>query len=769
MLRFDDIDLLLKEIERDKLNRDGSSSRYCTRVIFFDSFHNFKLLIEKLGVSQIDLSNKLSSPQKWFTFSYLIKLIQDQNKSTIIYPLSEIIRFYSNEQLRSFLTTLFETQNSEESLDRRIYVPLVGLYEKFSSEFWNRYHRQNEGPPVWRYVSHTSREKIKIYKLDTNIKTDLSLITNNIEWLNFWKIEKQNPVISTSSSLNRRWHFFQSDDCYDARVLDNISDFLKCIYSLNIKMPYKNSENEYWEQLLNIYEKYCKEERKSYVQFINQYFNKDNIYSLSDSELISLYLSSQKFEKWLIKAYYLTEKQSGYLFKVISNCSDYSNTEIILLLYLNIFDFEDINENILEERNELIVEVSKNHIDEINQVIPKFLDRIDGIENIQKIKLIPGCSFLERKYIFNLLSENDDSFISTLSKKLPDIASYLDWETIIHNFDCQEWVYEYFMKYNETKLFNHSMEIFEEKFVNVNKNSDTFFKWYYKFDKIPLFTDGVIVQIDAIGLEWLPFIVNIINNEGAFYNKEITSIQICRAELPTITQYNKLEEAQYIQDFDILIHDVRGYKYPDTLLQQLSLLKELICNHVLKSPESKIYLTSDHGSTCHCMKQFGQKKKYDFEDEKHEGRYLKNVSNLLDNESFIRYNDYYIGLRYDSLNDLPRREVHGGASPEEVLIPFITIEKSKHNLDLNYEITVLNNRLSYENKVISVKIDPKPDEMPVLIVNDKKFEGTQDNNKYIFILDQLLPGKYSAIFLFLKQEYKFDFEITGGIQEEDLF
>ena len=126
-------DVLLDVIENDRTKFDRSSGRYSTRVIFLDNFTLFKELISSLNLKRIDLSNLLPSPTKWFTSDELIKLIQDCDESCVIYPLSEILRFYTDRQLQSFLTSVFETQNNENK-SKRVYIPLVGLYEKFSEE-----------------------------------------------------------------------------------------------------------------------------------------------------------------------------------------------------------------------------------------------------------------------------------------------------------------------------------------------------------------------------------------------------------------------------------------------------------------------------------------------------------------------------------------------------------------------------------------------------------------------------------------------------------
>ena len=225
MKYFKNIETLFEEIEKDKILKSGYTGRYLTRVIFLDDFNQFNEIINRLGVVKIDLANLLSSEKKWFTSDSLVKLIREQNNSAVIFPLSEVLRFFTNEKMQSTLITIFESQNNSENLTKRIYLPLVGLYEKFTEQFWNKFHRKTEGPPIWKLKSSEGINRIKIYKLETEIKTNLTLISNNQQWLSYWKSERLSPVISVSSTLNRRWKYFLTEDCFENKLLKNIADF----------------------------------------------------------------------------------------------------------------------------------------------------------------------------------------------------------------------------------------------------------------------------------------------------------------------------------------------------------------------------------------------------------------------------------------------------------------------------------------------------------------------------------------------------------------
>ena len=759
---------LLSIIESDKKNNDYSSGRYSTRVIFLDNFTKLKKLIKTLNVNEIDLSKLLSSPTRWFTSDELITIIQNCEESCVIFPFSEILRFYSDRQLQSFLTSVFETQNIIDK-SKRIYIPLVGLYEKFSEEFWVKFHRQKEGAPVWKLCSFDHHDKVKIYKLNTEINTSIKLITNNLEWLDYWKSEIITPVINIASTLNRRWNNFLSDDCFESRILNDVSEFLNEIYSLNIDYRFIVHEKEQWEQLLLFYEQTRKNGSLRFIEFLHSHFNIKDLESYDSERVLLLYLGSDKFEKWLIKIYMSSQNDNGnYLRDVVSECSEYTNSEVISKIYFNILSFESNLDNFIDQREKLIEKIYLDYIEDINIIIQSFVSTISSSERKDKTKFLTGHTFEEKQVIFSILKQvNEEEKISLVNSKLISVKEYLDWPSVKYQYESiDDWIIEYFENYNRTKFNNQSSEEYNSLFKRLNKNSDTFFNWYYGIDELPNLNEKNVVQIDALGIEWLPYIVYIINKFGKDYNKELSSVTVHRAILPTITKYNKLSNAEYIQDLDLLLHSNTGYKFPETFIKQLELIKNLVIN-VLKKTETNIYLTADHGATCHCMKQFGRTKKYDFDNTEHEGRYLLDSKGMGENESFLKLDNYFIGLKHDSLNALPRRKVHGGASPEEVLIPLLAIEQIDYQILYNFEI--IEEIIDYNCRKLSIKIYPNPKSNPIVYINASIYTAVLQNNQYIFDVSDLSPNRYKAKCIISNQEFSFKFEISGGIKEEDLF
>ena len=64
---------------------------------------------------------------------------------------------------------------------------------------------------------------------------------------------------------------------------------------------------------------------------------------------------------------------------------------------------------------------------------------------------------------------------------------------------------------------------------------------------------------------------------------------------------------------------------------------------------------------------------------KHIDRFLLDPNNyrFID---YVRHKNFKVALTHASLNKKPVREVHGGCTPEEILVPFILISNKKEDV-----------------------------------------------------------------------------------------
>ena len=266
------------------------------------------------------------------------------------------------------------------------------------------------------------------------------------------------------------------------------------------------------------------------------------------------------------------------------------------------------------------------------------------------------------------------------------------------------------------------------------------------------------------------------NYYGENYNKKVKYKTINSVYLPTATKFNKIDCNLKLNDLDKFIHD-NYYKYPDSLLTEFDYIKDL-AKLISKIDAPKISIMSDHGFSFLCTKHFDNTKKHDFINSEHEGRYFLLGDNVcVDNEDYMvtetdspgfENQKYVVALNHVSLYNVPSREVHGGVTPEELLVPYIVFEDLDSNIIYEVSSTVSDINVS-KDKLLPISISPIPSSMPLAIYNNKQLQVVkEDNNFFIKLNSEINKGKQKFIIKIDDEEVE-ELEITinkGGISEE---
>ena len=206
-----------------------------------------------------------------------------------------------------------------------------------------------------------------------------------------------------------------------------------------------------------------------------------------------------------------------------------------------------------------------------------------------------------------------------------------------------------------------------------------------------------------------------------------------------------------------------------------------ISKEIVKIDSPKITIVSDHGFSFLCTKQFGGFKKYkQFKNAKHEGRYLnwENKEDVVDEdymsmktESLAHENEKYIvTLKHISLYNTPSHEVHGGATPEEVLVPYIVLEDDDASL-IGYEVSapVTEINVSTESQ-LPITISPEPVSTPLVVYNSDSLPIFKEGNQYFIQFDSSFSKGKQVISIKIDDVEVKELEITikkGGMDEED--
>lgn len=770
--KFSTLNELEEAINKDKTEFNISANRYPIRFIFLNSHEELKKIVNlliKKGAKKKDLSSFLISKNSWLSDDEIVRKIDEINETSVIVPFSEFIRFSDPTSFTQILTSLALFENK----GIKLYIPLVGLWERFENLFWSHFYKKTEWAPIWKL--ETPSKQIKIYQVDYELSDKIKpkgfeLISNTAEWFDLWKKDDLHEFISLPKQLSLFYKNSFPDETFTQDIINTPKEFLSKIYDMNINIEYDESEKKYWDELLlDINKKDLK--GFSFKDYFKEKFNIKDTDDLDEVDYLDLYLEypNLSYEKWIIRNFFIESKiyRKRYLYKCFDSPQPLNNNGIARKVFYHIFNLENAEEY-FEERRELLSHLKTK---KVQISADAFENKFNSIEDNYKkqLKYLTNTTLLEKEKILEIIRENGlDNIYSEIKKIFPELYHYIDWNLSFE--DIPSWIPEYFREYNKSKVLNTKTEKLNEILTEKN-HPEEFYKWYYSLNKISNHPkDNRVIWIDALGAEWLPLFTHYLNEFGEPYNKHVKLRTINTVNLPSATEFNKNKHDIKISDLDEYIHK-NHYKYPNSLLDEIELIKKIAYDIVSTEP-SKVSIISDHGFTFLCTKHFGAKKIYDFKDASHKGRYLhvkdedytddidylftETESESHDNQKFL------VSLRHVSLNNIPSHETHGGATPEEVLVPYIILENSYDSIE--YIVSTLKNKINISKDLeLPIEISPEPTTLPIAICNGEKLEISKTGGNYLIKLNSSLEkGLHTFIIKIDDIEKEIDVMIEKG-------
>ena len=782
---FSSITELQNEIKLDKNTREPYANRYPIRFIFLPSMQMVKEIVKILdanGVERIDLASFLPFDDGWLLVQELIKQIEelDKNKDFIVALFSEVARFYDKDDFRHLFNALSALENNKGNPSRRIYVPLVGIYERFKNEFYDNFYRNENWAPIWQ-IKTDNCPKIKIFITDGSLKSvpNIEIVHNTKDWLELWKKDNIEKIICVSKTLTHLYPNRLPDALFDIDIIENPKELLSKIYEIKLPIEFKDSETPLWNELFDMF---IEKNFKDLEEAVKKVFNVVNI-ELKDI-LRLWFASNREVDKWVLKHYTVQRQDwsNTYSYMILSSLSSLNDNALIENIWFKIFELEGNDKaSYCDERNSLL-----RHL-YIDKEVPAYFEqrlanKFAEIKNPEeKIRLLTGITSYERRIAIELFARGEID-VHLLKRIYPDIAYYLSDILPDNLHENTSWAGKYFKEYRFSKLRDKISPNLNEILNEKNKNKEQFYQWYYGFETAHQILErenvDKVLLIDALGIEWLPMICSFIENDLAL---NVEKKYIARAYLPTVTECNKLQNALHIYDFDKAVHSSESYRYPDSIIRDIDLIKKILHKHLTISPQERVAIVSDHGSTA-LARLKENIKIYDFQDANHEGRCMWiNNNDVLEDDDFIihnienpdcaGYSKCLVALKYTSLYRRPLREVHGGATPEEVLIPVIIISKQKPRYKQDFEIIPDKTKISKREGFLLLAINPRPDTTPLLtdqLDRPLSLEYDKDFCRWKVDIRKLKTGKQKIKIKIGKWEKTFSIEIVGGMQEREI-
>ena len=794
--QFENLRELMTALDDDRQPEGVGAStrdRFPVRLVLFDNFRDCCAFIEelltKIQLFPINIEQWMSDEYNDIMFTHTtvereIRQIihSNSNQNLLITPLSELARFYDNStpklEFNALIGTIRGIEATQEGINnhQRVYIPIIGLESKTE-----RFRDQSQS---FIYYFHNSDRQLNYRLVLTNgttygvnnIERQYNIAASVKEWLNCWHYpELKQHIICTSPAIFANAHHAQPDNAFSYCICKNAYDFLHD--ALNIKMPEcKERENEiqFWEQLaaeINI-------ENFDFDKYFTKRFG---IYELAEhSSFYRLWFENTgSFDRWLISMYYRDRFcEKGYICRVLSMMDGYTTPQFIEQIALHIFTLED-SYDYAEERKYGMEEAARRGF-VLSPTAQSMLK--DNLCNVAKksgyttaLRFFTKATDVEKRLIIEWF--NDGHISQTdLEELYPDLYHYLHHTQLSTELP---WLAQYIEEYKYAKIARIYSGIITKIITEVNASEATFHDWYDRFSTVKTLMSGrndidVYFWIDGLGIDWVSLIKQIVEereHDGYYLNE----LLVARAKLPTRTENNKEDLQQLggmslekIGDIDTLAHQKRDY--PQYIIDDIAAVRNAV-NAVLDAhPKQKIAIVSDHGMTY--LSQMVEGRNLKGIDSDHYGRCASGKKGVVADEYYLRLDDgaELVALRHNSLSKKVAEGTgaHGGATPEEVLVPIIVISDKKEAK--HWSAKQITTTINAANPIFEVAIAGlQPNETPSLLYNGKNYKLKKEEDNYRSERLELDPNvKQLTVTVGLHNE-TFNVDLQLAVKDDDIF
>ena len=791
------LDELKEAIIADTTSQDVLAQRYCVRFIMLNNFEAFrevyKFLVKELNVELLDIENLAKGEDKTITVDTLSDAVKGITKSTLVTPFSELVRFYNVEKFNGFFNEIILTEDIKNPI-KRIYIPIIGLHNRFS-DFLKSFGRIEESAPIWQY--YTSKDdKVMVYvsrfkHFTIPEKLNICSLATMRDWLRFWKaLAPKDKILCGARPILNCWQNSKPDSIFTFQPIDNAHTFIIEFLELNIPIQYVEDESQYWEKLLNHIGK-SNSTMFDLSRFVEKHFNRMTI---SISDVLELWASdsTDEFGRWLLKYYALNFKAKElpeYLRIILEETNDFQigNSLFVSVAERIFYATPAERERYFGPRKKLMYDLRSEfrtltppeHQDWVKEQIITIAQNDDSLAQAKRY-CTSTYDFEDELFLgWYVLRGQKDFGLSHIQEYFPELYGYLTPFETLSIKQSQSWASEYFNQFRAAKIKDTITDTLADLLKQRNVSAESFYDWYFGFEEshgiladivtTKKFPVDKVYWVDGLGAEFIPYILYLLDQSNSGYDAVLT--QVARTNIPSNTHLNSFEvDNKKIfkkEALDELAHDGHYQKYL-TLIKELKTVRQIIEDILNDNKVGKhtIAIVSDHGLSA--MSRNCESLKLD-SNTKHEGRYvlLDSDSGLEHDVNFVVHTNEYDGKKYKvalchaSLGKKPTHEVHGGATPEEVLVPFIVITNDDLAKPLTFAVKPKETSIPVSDKKVSFTIMPAPQSATV-IFNGQEIPLTKNGLQWVTMLSSATEGKHQlTVMPFRGKPVQIEIEIYG--------
>ncbi|HHY36027.1 MAG TPA: BREX-4 system phosphatase PglZ [Firmicutes bacterium] len=753
MLPFASVDELLAY-----LRSEGSrGERFATRFILVQGCGVWEELVRRLGVEVdrvVSLSDFCRGADVLPDIQLLISYLKEETRSCrsiLLLPLAEYLRL--DPECAEVIRRLAEW---EVSGLRRIYVPLLASNEVFFQEMEQvtRY-RMGLLPQPWSLKSEGNFD-IVVAPFCPEFPT--GQVARGIkQYLSLWEhssVRKGWLVTSMAPWLPTRGWRGESN----LRIYKSGFEYVRNATRWEELLEEWGSPSE-WEWLASKVEE-CEDFDGVARRLLN-------VVDYDGDHLFALWNQFDEHQRWLVWLWSRKRSKPGtYLHEALkdnNSIDDFYRNVIMTIFTL------PRSPSFSRERKELLRRLGVS-------VMPvEFWQRYDKLtEPLDRVAVLSGLSPEEKQQLVMYAGEFATNYApglwwEYLEVAFPELLWYLQPVAT-----GDEFADSYFAVYNRCRLKDRADDELDQL---ITKWAREQLLWNYPARSDLLAKHRAagarVVWVDAMGAEWVGLLTGILTRD-AKVECEVTLTKAC---LPTTTPANQeWQDGESVErGLDDIAHHY-DYHFPESFLSAMDMI-ERVGRKVLAllSEHPAIVVTSDHGLSRFASTSDAKVNAPEGAQVCPPGRYavLHGGASVNDHTGlWVQDRDNAILLTHGRFKGGGpcRGEIHGGATPEEFLVPVIVIrKKSAEAQQVRFEVTSVTCLNPKGEGVLTVRCSRKTVSVQLQVAGQILPGESESGLVWSFRVKGLKAGKYTGK-LYTGNQFlgEVSFEVVKGIVQKDL-
>lgn len=686
--------MILQQIIHRLATERKIGSRFPVRVIFVDSIKQYNELLDSLSRvcdKTLELASFCGGSDLIPNFRKMLKEINKyQGKQILLLSVSEYLRLAIRRELhpdRAQIPSLWQSQQNASS-QTRIIIPMLSCRELWDRLIPEMDERQLDYAWTLDFIPNTMEAvRLEVYSQDFfNVIPSDKAVHGMQEWLYKWneQLSKSDGKRKVITSL---WNYAENvTSSIETYVISNVFEYISSALKDGNVLKKEWGTDEEWLSLLPAI--------KSGVSISHVIENLLNVRKFDPLTLFAQWTIMPILQRWLIWLWYRINSGDDYYSYAIKQDSTY--IDVVERLSNSIFEVASKHPEWIEQRTKAMSALK------VAEPSAEYFKRVDKLPLMEtRLALLTCQTHSEKTYAIKTISEwlRKGADINAVSACVADKFPLLNQYLTISSDAYSTVLKDYYSWYRKQKVMNILPDNAEDKVQTISLDS---FSSRYSILKQIEDKDAAVLWVDAMGAEWLPLLMECLSKCSL---GNVVTTKVVQSIIPTETCYNDQWKSMGItyrklDKLDNLAH--KGMPddkdYFSCIAYQLNEIENVAKTAtILLQEHDYVAITADHGTSRLAALAFHNIPGISAP----QGAKVRSLGRYCELDGLSKFNDIVPGtlsiVHHDcsflvfrthghytqrgnaaGKNDADNAnvgELHGGATPEEVLVPVIILKR----------------------------------------------------------------------------------------------